>query len=266
MQRKQSIKNSFMRSCKPILQTLPRRIPTTTTNNPKITRTLYTTPYKMPSFHQRAFYPQETTFTNLFRLLDDFDSYQQVNPRAAKGAHGRLVASFNPRFDVRETETSYELHGELPGVEKKDLNIEFDDQNMTIHGRVERNYTSGTPPAGLLEQDNNKEVDEASAATETASHKASVADEDEEKARENGSGRATPAETVKEGAVARAAAPKQPAEKYWHQERSIGQFSRTFSFQTRIDESAVTAKLENGVLHVSVPKAAKPASRRIDIN
>jgi HSP20 family molecular chaperone IbpA len=232
-----------------------------------------------PVFHQRAFYPQETTFQNLFRLLDDFDSYYQAKPQPKGNCRpAARLPSFNPRFDVRETENTYELHGELPGIEKKDLSIDFNDQNITVHGRIQRSYSAGTPPVGLLEQDNiNTEKqpeannDNTSAPRSPSPLRATVTDEADEEGFENVSTTsdvATPAETVKETDVtpAPAAAPKQPAERYWHQERSIGEFHRTFSFPNRIDEAGVTAKLDNGVLHVSVPKAAKPVSRRIAID
>ncbi|KAK0635428.1 HSP20-like chaperone, partial [Bombardia bombarda] len=42
-----------------------------------------------------------------------------------------------PRFDVHETKTGYELHGELPGVERENLRIEFtDDDALVISGHV----------------------------------------------------------------------------------------------------------------------------------
>jgi len=74
----------------------------------------------MPLF-QRSLYGEDPSFSSLFRLLDDFESVT----RGAHGQRGGRHVTFNPRFDVRETEAAYELHGELPGVERKDVQIEF---------------------------------------------------------------------------------------------------------------------------------------------
>ena len=56
-----------------------------------------------------------------------------------------------------------------------------------------------------------------------------------------------------------------PAHKYWATERSFGQFSRTFTFPVRVDQDAVKASLKNGILNVTIPKAAAPTAKRITI-
>ncbi|GFG18020.1 hypothetical protein IFM61392_10341 [Aspergillus lentulus] len=51
-----------------------------------------------------------------------------------------------PRFDVRETKDSYRLDGDLPGVGKKDVQVEFtDDNTLTVKGHSERESTSENP-------------------------------------------------------------------------------------------------------------------------
>ncbi|CZR64544.1 uncharacterized protein PAC_14442 [Phialocephala subalpina] len=60
--------------------------------------------------------------------------------------------SFKLRFDMPEHKDFYSLYGELPGVEPKDIETEFSGpRTMTIHEHSKRTYTSGTPPAGMLE-------------------------------------------------------------------------------------------------------------------
>jgi HSP20 family protein len=67
-----------------------------------------------------------TSFTPLFRLLDDFDQYSRGN--VPQGRHHRShLKTFSPKFDVKEVTDAYELHGELPGIEQKDVEIEFTD-------------------------------------------------------------------------------------------------------------------------------------------
>jgi HSP20 family molecular chaperone IbpA len=185
----------------------------------------------MAFFPRAAFHNNEASFHPLFRLLDEFDKYstQDGGSGSSNGRKGAgAVSQWHPKFDIRETDTAYELHGELPGIDKKDISIEFPEpQTLIVRGKTERTYTSGTPPAGLIEG--------------------------------GGSG---------DKQVASQQQQQQPKDlaKYWLSERSIGEFSRTFNFPTRVDSEAVTAGLKDGVLSVVVPKAKKPAARQIAIN
>lgn len=217
------------------------------------------------SLFPQSYFAPEASFTPLFRLLDDFDNYSRGGaPQQATNRQGnrRALPSFSPRFDVKETETGYELHGELPGVEKDNIRIEFTEpQTIVISGRTERTYTSGTPPAGLVDgqsmsgaiTDGNEKTDSAA----SASHKATVSDEDAEKAKEQGTELAKTAEPSKQ---------QPPKEKVWVSERSVGEFSRTFSFPSPVDQEAVGANLKDGILTVTVPKAKKHEGKRITVS
>lgn len=217
------------------------------------------------SLFARPLYSSDPSFTNLFRLLDDFDSYSrgvQGTQTSTDGTdsgrrQGRVLApTFSPKFDVRETEASYELHGEFPGIDRENVHIEFPEpQTIVIRGRVERSYTSGTPPASM-----------SGAITEKgeghASHKATVEDEATEQAKERG----TETQVTKHAGGGNVEKQhKAPQEKFWLSERSIGEFSRSFSFPSRIDLDAVSAKLNNGILTIVVPKSKKSEMRQIPI-
>jgi HSP20 family protein len=53
---------------------------------------------------------------------------------------------------------------------------------------------------------------------------------------------------------------------HFHQvERGHGAFARTFDFGSKIDTDAVSADLTNGVLTVTLPKAAIPPARKIEV-
>jgi len=197
------------------------------------------------SFFPRAYIDSEpvTSFAPLFRLLDDFDAYSRDSGVPNRGTK-HLKHSFNPKFDVKEVADGYELHGELPGVEQKDVEIEFTDaQTINIRGRSERSYTSGTPPAGLVEAPKTARAIE--------SHQPTVEDEN------------APSQTE---VATTEAEPKEPEHKYWVSERSVGEFARSFTFPSRIDQDAVQASMKNGVLSILVPKAKKPESRKITIS
>ncbi|KIH92754.1 hypothetical protein SPBR_03114 [Sporothrix brasiliensis 5110] len=294
-------------------------------------------------FYQRAFFNPavaDNAFTNIFQLINDIDSYQHeasapackpqpqlqkqqrvCKPRHEHAAHHRrsglndfasvfgVARPFNPRFDVRETDSTYELHGELAGVDRNNVSLEFTEpQTLVISGNVERNYSSSSPstqqpavaaapeavPEAIADTHSESEdepilpdgartpAEEDEPFTEIAaprspsparSHRATVTDEATEDALERGQDVtnekaaeaevADPAEVAPEEAdtpaQAQAAA---SSDRYWVQERAVGQFKRVFSFPVPVDEANVRANLENGILNVSIPKA-KRETRRI---
>lgn len=200
------------------------------------------------SLFPRGFYESDPSFTPLFRLLDEFDNYsREASGNQERPRHRRHhLNNFNPKFDVCETDAAYELHGELPGVDRDKIQIEFTDpQTVVIRGRTERTYAAGTPPGALLEEG----TPTGGAITE------------------KGEGNAPPKDTKNGGDQSHnQEKTKTPSEKYWVQERSVGEFARTFSFPSRVDQDAVSASLNNGVLSLVVPKAKKHETRRIAIN
>ena len=244
-------------------------------------------------FAPRFYTQTEPNFTGLFRLIDEFDNYasQQQQPQSNGRQHQhqrqhsggrrafRQVQTFTPKFDLKENDADFELHGELPGIEKDQVHIEFTDpQTILIRGRVERARTTGTPPAFLLEEDSDKmsgaltggeqQSETSSAEKRRSSFHATVEDDVEEG---NSTAAPTPATTTTE--ISRPAPTEQPQQqqqqprlKYWISERSVGEFSRSFQFPTRVEHDGVSASLNNGVLTVVVPKAKKHESRRIAIN
>jgi HSP20 family protein len=53
---------------------------------------------------------------------------------------------------------------------------------------------------------------------------------------------------------------------HFHQvERGHGAFARTFEFGSKVDVEAVSADLTNGVLTITLPKAAQPPLRKIEV-
>jgi|SRR4051812_41300880 len=43
---------------------------------------------------------------------------------------------FTPRFDIHENENEYVLLGDLPGVSAHDLDVKYENQELTIYGKV----------------------------------------------------------------------------------------------------------------------------------
>jgi HSP20 family molecular chaperone IbpA len=223
------------------------------------------------AFFPRELYGSNAGFTPLFRLLDDFDSYSRQAGNGHHRHHRGHIPTFQPKFDVREVDDAYELHGELAGMNKKDVQIEFTDpQTLVVRGRIDRSYAAGTPPAGLVEDTqmsgaiteggDDKASGTSTPPTAAKDHQPTVEDESEV-------GEVTPATTVAEVAKPEPEKEKKPADKakYWVSERSVGEFSRTFNFPVRVDQEGVTARFEDGILSVRVPKAPKHEARRIAI-
>ena len=48
-------------------------------------------------------------------------------------------------------------------------------------------------------------------------------------------------------------------------EYEVGHFQRSFSLSNKIDQSGISARVENGVLHLNLPKTREAAPRRISI-
>ncbi|KAK2028843.1 hsp20-like protein [Colletotrichum zoysiae] len=212
------------------------------------------------AFFPRNFYntSSDASFTPLFRLLEDFDNYSRTagaNNNAARGTHRSHIPTFQPKFDVREVEDAYELYGELPGMDKNDVSIEFTDPHtLHIRGRVERSYTAGTPPAGFI-QGNGAEMSGAITEGNEKSRQPTVEDEKNEN------------EGNKNSSVEKSGK-KEPVDnaKYWVSERSVGEFSRVFNFPGQISQDAVSASFKDGILSIRVPKAPKHETRRVQVN
>jgi HSP20 family molecular chaperone IbpA len=51
-------------------------------------------------------------------------------------------ATFVPRFDIWEGEGELLLHGDLPGVKSEDLDIRFENRELSIRGKVAPRHSS----------------------------------------------------------------------------------------------------------------------------
>ena len=212
-------------------------------------------------------------FAPLWRLLDD-SLHAQTSALPQRNA----TRVFHPRFDVREAASSYELHGELPGIKQEDLDIQFvDPHTLVIKGRTEREFSSGTPgeaeniTAAAAPVDSSTDT---AAQPGSPSYNKPTVEDDYVDAGASSSSSAPPTPTSSSTAT-EVAAPAQapsadttvtkkaePEYKYWINERSIGEFTRTFQFPGTVDQEAVKASLKNGILRVVVPKLVR-AERRI---
>jgi HSP20 family protein len=114
-------------------------------------------------------------------------------------ANGQLesAARWVPTVDVIEQQDHYVLKADLPGIDRKDIEIVYEEGELTLKGERSDNSVS--------DYDGYKRV-----------------------------------------------------------ERSYGAFQRTFRMPDNIDADAITAKSNNGVLEVCIPKQEK-AQKKIEV-
>jgi HSP20 family protein len=60
----------------------------------------------------------------------------QAAPNRSTGEPTRQAPLFQPRFDITENESELTLLGDLPGVKQDDLDIRYENDQLTIQGRV----------------------------------------------------------------------------------------------------------------------------------
>lgn len=164
-------------------------------------------------------------------------------PNTNRDGSGESIRAFSPNFDVHETPKEYILEGELPGLEdKKSLHIEFTDSNtLVVRGKIERSYSSGTPPSGAIEG---------------ASMKGAITESGEKDKQKEGENKQVEKKQEKQ----------EEKTKYWVSERTVGSFQRSFSFPGEVDQDGVKASLAHGILKVIVPKKEKRGVKRVEID
>jgi len=225
------------------LRTTIRRVPQqlNRVSKPVTTRSFATTPATMSLFPR---FTQE--FAPIFRLFDEYDrqAFRDVDRQF------QSIRSFTPKFDVKETKEAYELHGELPGVEQKNINIEWTDNNtLTVSGKHEHVREEGQRPTAIEGGQEQKKIE---------SHQPTVEDESAESLNKD-------TQVTKQPQQHDIAKKEEPKHKYWVSERSVGSFHRSFAFPARVNQDAVKASLKDGILSIVVPKSTAPQTRKVNI-
>jgi len=103
------------------------------------------------------------------------------------------------RMDVKEDETGYAVHADIPGVNKDDIHITIDGNTVSISAETKK----------LTEQ--------------------------------------------KDG------------EKVLRRERYIGRVGRSFALEHEVDEASASARYQDGVLELVLPKKAAAAAKRLAV-
>ena len=128
-------------------------------------------------------------FTNLLR--DDFFADRELS-------RWRTSQSFNPAVDVVESDTSYLVKAELPGLAPENIDVQVENDVLTVRG--ERKYENADERGG-----------------------------------------------------------------YRRVERSYGSFARSFVLPQGTPIDAIEAKVEHGILTVTIPKAPVATARKVEV-
>ncbi len=107
---------------------------------------------------------------------------------------------FNPPIDIYETSDGLVLYADLPGVTAEGLDLQVQDNRLSLFGRV-----SPSP----------SEVDDV---------------------------------------------------EFLHQEYKVGDYLRSFILSDEVDHDRITARLNNGVLRVELPRTKRAEPRRIEVS
>ena len=74
-------------------------------------------------------------------IFDEFDNIFN-NMHIGLPAMFSSDSSWNPQFEVLNTETAYIVRGDLPGISKKEVNIVIDDNTLTISGERKNDFSN----------------------------------------------------------------------------------------------------------------------------
>lgn len=189
-------------------------------------------------------------------------SKSTLRPTPTPRQHNRSNPAFSPRFDVYETADAYRLDGDLPGVsDKASIGIEFsDERTMSVSGRVGRRRQQ---PA----EKHDEKKDEATTMERKRSLQPTVEDTDDDDfsiVSASSTKKSEQQQQVVESEE-QPAKPAAPERKTWVNERTFGNFQRTFSFPSPVALEKVSAKLEAGLLQIVVPKKVFGGVRKIEI-
>ncbi|EYB32633.1 hypothetical protein FG05_03385 [Fusarium graminearum] len=240
----------------------------------------------MAFFLPRTVYHTQAPLNPLYHLLRELDQSvqqpqqpqrrRQCQPQQKSRAQAECPAyrvttrPWEPRFEAHETEDSFVLYGELPGLNKENVTVEFPEpRKLVVSGKVERftdapkpaeTTTEQTAPAPVVESDNED-------TQSRSSYQATVEDDvdDEFEVLSHTSQKSETVSQPQPETPSQKAAEKQPEQP--EEPRRAGytkEFSRYFTFPTYINHEAVTAELKDGLLTITIPKAV-PQSHRIVI-
>jgi len=157
------------------------------------------------------------------------------------GGTGDPLASLaNYGVDIREDADHVYIEADLPGFRKEDVDISVEDGTLTISAERQEEVVA-EPPA------------------------ASPGQEQQQQGKDNGGGQqrreAQPGQQGPQGRTSR-----QQQGNYLLRERRVQRFVRSFTLPPNVDEQSAEAKLEDGVLKITLRKREDTKPRRVQVS
>lgn len=205
----------------------------------------------------------------LIRLLDDDETPKDGSP----GLSSPSGSSSSRKFDIKECKNAYELRAEVPGLEQKNIEIEFmDAKTLVIKGSLAKvedtkpneDEDNEGPADSEVPATIEDKADDKSDGNSDSSSSASAASSSNQTTVEEWPEEEPGTEIAKKG-KGYGTIVKQNEEsfnKYLIRECSTEKFKRTFTFLHKVDRNGAKASLKNGILTVMVPKQVKKGSER----
>lgn len=204
-------------------------------------------------------------FTSLLRIIEDFAHRRHP--------YRKPFAPFVPRFDLEEHADTYELYGDFPGVKKEDIHVSVvDNGRIEIRGLIRHIYTN----IGKEVEDpsHNMAVEGMEGAKQKIADAAQAIVGNQSAASASTSRHAVPRIEERTAAADAEAHSQQlhKVDKHGNRikeiikERQEGEFHRIFHFPQPVElGNGVVARMNNGVLHVTIARGPAPAAKKVDI-
>lgn len=181
-------------------------------------------------------------FNNTFSQLDKLSNEMNTHFTENFGNDWTSSLMVTPKVNLKETPEAYLIEGEVPGVEKKDISLDWvDDSTLVLKTKSEK----------------------------VVEHKPSAPADDESQTQKAAEGQTSePSTEVTTTNANKEIAHTEHKPVYHHVERSTGSYMRAFQLPGNVKHDEVKAALKNGVLTVTIPKVQdndKPKSRTVTI-
>jgi len=202
------------------------------------------------SWHHEVPSPDSILSLSPLGSLVPFSSPGTLSRPDSHRQQSNALIHWQPVMDISETDKEVEIHCEVPGMDQKDINIELVGNVLKISGEKSE-YREETSP----ETENSDKVED----TDHNNDKKNDGKPDKKRPRKGQKDQAQPQQNKEQKG---SHAEQRRGRKYRKVERSYGRFERTLQLPDSIDtEQEISARLQNGLLVVTIPKKISDESQ-----